>query len=200
MTDDPFAGLGLTSQQRAALEALRHEHALGRVRIVELEKKVQELERSSLSSDHPEVLTRPEFNREVARMLACDERYGGVSSVVYFDVERLDSVAGKFGKAVANAAMREAMLALVRYVRGSDIVGRLAPSEFGVLLVRCGNSDAWRKGRELAGHLYDALVEVHGCRLELEVGYGAYTFRADEDVAKGLKEAAQSVTKSTFMR
>lgn len=198
MTDDLLAGLTLTQEQRAALEALRREAEQGRVRIAELESKVQELEQGGAQLDHPAILTRPEFNREVARMLACDERYGGVSSVLYFDVERLDAVAEKFGKAVANAAMREATLALMHHVRGSDIVGRLAPTEFGVLLVRCSNSDAWRKGKELAGHIFDSLIEVHGCRLELEVGYGAYTFRADEDVAKGLKEAAQSVTKALF--
>ncbi len=197
---DPLAGAELTAAQRAALEALRMEAAQARARVEALERKVRELEQGVAVSDHPAILTRPEFNREVARMLACDERYGGVSSVLYFDIVKLDAAIEKFGKSVANAALREATLALMKHVRGSDIVGRLAPTEFGVLLVRCGNSDAWRKGKELAGQLYDALVEVHGCRLELEVGYGAYTFRANEDVALGLKEAANAMTRSLFAR
>ncbi|MER2520618.1 MAG: diguanylate cyclase [Bdellovibrionales bacterium] len=199
-SDDALAGLALTPEQHAALEALRQEASQGRARIEALEQKVHELELGSSAPDHPAILTRSEFNREVARMLACDERYGGVSSVLYFDIEKLDAAIEKFGKSVANAALREATLALMKHVRGSDIVGRLAPTEFGVLLVRCGNSDAWRKSKELAGHLYDALVEVHGCRLELDVGYGAYTFRAEEDVATGLREAANAVTKSLFTR
>lgn len=198
--NDPFDGLGLTRRQRDAFENLRRQYMDGCVRIDELEKKIQDLGQSSLPTDHSAVLTRPEFNREVARMLACDERYGGVSSVLYFDIEKLDDEEKKFGKAIVNAAIREATAAIVNHVRSTDIVGRLAPAEFGVLLVRCGNGDAWRKGKELAAHVYDALVEVQGCRLNLEIAYGAYTFRPDEDVSTGLREAAGAMTKSTFTR
>ena len=83
---------------------------------------------------------------------------------------------------------------MLKSVRTSDVVGRLAPDEFGVLLMRCDNPAAWRKGEQLAGVLYNALAEVHGCRLDVTISYGAYTFRDDEDLATGLKEAAQAVT------
>ena len=52
---------------------------------------------------------------------------------------------GAHGKSVANAAVREISDILMKQVRGSDIVGRLAPDEFGVLLMRCDNENAWKK-------------------------------------------------------
>jgi hypothetical protein len=38
--------------------------------------------------------------------------------------------------------------------------------------------------------------EVHGCKLDLVISYGAYTFKENEDVSTGLKEAAHSVTRA----
>jgi diguanylate cyclase (GGDEF)-like protein len=131
-------------------------------------------------------------------MLAFDERYGGTSSVLYFDFENLDSIAGKHGKAVANATVREISNVLMKHIRGSDIVGRLAADEFGVLLVRCDNPQAWKKAEQLSSTLYEALAEVHGCTLNLAISYGAYTFKENEDVGRGIKEAAQVVTKAKY--
>jgi diguanylate cyclase (GGDEF)-like protein len=92
--------------------------------------------------------------------------------------------------------LREIGIILKRCVRGSDIVGRLAPDEFGVLLMRCDNASAWRKAEVLASDLQRALVEVHGCKIDIRVSYGAYTFRDNEDLSTGLKEAAQSMTRA----
>jgi diguanylate cyclase (GGDEF)-like protein len=129
-------------------------------------------------------------------MLAFDERYGGTSSVLYYDFENLDEITSRYGKSVANAALQEIGKILMRQVRSSDVVGRLAADEFGILLMRCANEEAWKKGKLVAQALQEKLVEVHGHKLELVISYGAYTFRDNEDVGKGLKQAAQVVTKA----
>src|SRR6202161_2224597 len=123
---DALGNAPLTPEQREIWEAAR-------ARIGDLETRVRLLERQPME-DEPSILTRPEFNREVARMLAFDERYGGTSSVLYFDFEHLEEISLIHGKAVANATVRQIGDLLMRNVRGSDIVGRLAPDEFGVLL------------------------------------------------------------------
>ncbi|MDP9126929.1 MAG: diguanylate cyclase [Pseudomonadota bacterium] len=191
---DWLADASLTPEQRRVWNMLRSELIDTREKTRVLEERLHALE---LGGEEPlTVLTRPEFNREVARMLAFDERYGGISSVLYFDFENLESVAAQHGRAVVNAALRSISSVLTRYVRGSDIVGRLAPDEFGVLLVRCDNAFAWKKGEQLGKALHDALDEIHGCKLGLTINYGAYTFHDDKNVAAGLKEAAQMVTKA----
>jgi diguanylate cyclase (GGDEF)-like protein len=141
----------------------------------------------------PVILTRPEFNREVARMLAFDERYGGISSILYFDFDQLEETAATFGRAVANAALREIGEIMTKNLRSSDIIGRLASDEFGVLLMRCDNAAAWRKAEVVAIKLQNALSEIHTQKLKIKVSYGAYTFRDREDVSIGLKEAAQTM-------
>ncbi len=196
-TPDFLADAPLTPEQRQAWDKARAELNAMRGQVRELEKRLQELEHIA-SDDAAMILTRPEFNREVARMLAFDERYGGVSSVLYFDIENLGSITERFGKAVANAAVRELSDALVTQVRNSDIVGRLAGDEFGVLLIRCPNPEAWKKGKDLANSIMSRLAEVQGCAIEPQISYGAYTFGEDKDVAVGIKEASSLMTKITI--
>lgn len=192
---DWLADAALTPDQRRAWNMLRTELAATQAKNLELKEKVAQLELRVPDPDHA-VLTRPDFNREVARMLAFDERYGGVSSVLYFNFDHVEEAAMRYGRSVANAALRQIGQTLILKVRTSDIVGRLAPDEFGVLLARCDNVDAWKKAEMLATFLHQDLQEIQGCAMNIRISYGAYTFRDKDDLAQGLREAAQSVTKT----
>jgi diguanylate cyclase (GGDEF)-like protein len=193
-TVDWLADASLTPDQRRAWNMIRGELATAQAKNQELVEKVHQMEQPKAENE-PTILSRPDFNREVARMLAFDERYGGMSSVLYFDFDQIEETAMRHGRSVSNAALREIGTILMRCVRGSDIVGRLAHDEFGILLMRCDNVSAWRKAELLATELQRALIEVHGCKLEVRVSYGAYTFRDNEDLSTGLKEAASSMTR-----
>lgn len=193
---DWLADAPLTPEQRRVWNQFRNDLIEMRTKLTDMDSRLKLLQREPAEDQTQSILTRPEFNREVARMLAFDERYGGTSSVLYYDFENLDNVTSRYGKSVANAALHEIGNVLMKNVRGSDIVGRLAPDEFGVLLVRCDNPSAWAKGKLLSNALSEKLEEIHGCKLNLEISYGAYTFRENEDVGKGIKEAAQMVTKA----
>lgn len=186
---DWLADAQLTSGQRKAWNMLRGELASAQARNQELLDKLKQAEQEPAAT--PTILNRVDFNREVARMLAFDERYGGISSVLYFDFDKLGEENAGIGRAAIAEAIREIGDLLVRGVRGSDIVGRLASDEFGVLLMRCDNASAWRKAEAMASNLQNALVKS---KLDIKVSYGAYTFRDNDDLATGLKEAAQTMT------
>ena len=194
-TIDWLAQAPLTPEQREVWNAIRTEVINSREAIRDLQKRVKLLENTPTPEEQLSVLTRPEFNREVARMLAFNERYGGVSSVIYINLENMDGIATRYGKSVSNAAIRETSNILMKSVRGSDIVGRLASDEFGILLGQCDNANAWKKGQYISGLLHEKLADVHGCKLELKICYGAYTFQENQDIATGLKEAAQVMTR-----
>lgn len=187
----------LSTEQREAWNRMRSELIASRAKIIEQEKRIRILENQV---DHPQgeeqisVLTRPEFNREVARMLAFNERYGGFASVVYFNFENLSDMTAQYGRSVVNSALREISTLLMHNVRRSDIVGRLAPDEFGVLLGRCDNLNAWKKGTQLHKELLAKMQDIHGCKLNVNITFGAYTFQDKDDVGNGLRQAAQMVT------
>lgn len=193
---DWLADAPLTPEQRQVWSQMRTELIDSRAKLSDMDKRLKLLQRDPEEMPSQTILTRPEFNREVARMLAFDERYGGTSSVLYYDFENMEEIATRYGRSVANAALHDISSVLMKMVRGSDIVGRLASDEFGVLLVRCDNENAWKKGKLLSHALHEKLAQVHGNKIDVSISYGAYTFRDNEDVGKGLKEAAQMVTKT----
>ena len=186
---DWLADAQLTSDQRRAWNMLRGELASAQARNQELLEKLKQAEQEPGTTST--ILNRIDFNREVARMLAFDERYGGISSVLYFDFDKLGEENQQLGRTGMAEAIREIGDLLMRSVRGSDIVGRLAPDEFGVLLMRCDNASAWRKAESVAAKLQNALAKGS---FDIKVSYGAYTFRDNDDLATGLKEAAQTMT------
>lgn len=193
MLDDILSNLSLSPEQKQALQNIELELAAARTRMKQLEGRLASLEEQAEAERS--LLTRPEFNREVARMLAFDDRYGGTSSMLYFDIASLSGLATLHGQALESEVSRTIAQVLTRSVRRSDIVGRLAADEFGVFLVRCNNEDAWKKGRQLAAALMLALEVIDGKKLGLDIRFGAYTFHEDENVAIGLKEAALALTK-----
>lgn len=196
LTNDPFASVAFSEEQRHIWKTLRSEIIIARERVQELEERIRVLNHYS----HTEIgiqtiLTRPEFNREVARMLAFDERYGGISSVLYYDIENLSDIIKVNGQVAGNTVVRVLCDTLAREIRISDILGRLDVDEFGVLLLRCDNAKAWQKGEKLAASLHEALGQIKDCRTEPIVSYGAYTFKEKENLAIGLKHAAKSMTR-----
>ncbi|MEJ0063827.1 MAG: diguanylate cyclase [Alphaproteobacteria bacterium] len=187
---DPLADAALTPEQRAAWQKFRADHARVQQKLIEFQA------RQSASEETPAfgmILSRPEFNREVARLLALEERYGGTSSLIYFDCDNLGTLTEQSGRNVTNAAIRVIGDRLLGQVRACDIVGRLDASEFGVLLTRCGTDDAWRKAELLAEHMRDAVRKIHGQVFVLEVSFGAYTFAGREDVTNGIQSAARAM-------
>ncbi|MBV8060360.1 MAG: diguanylate cyclase [Alphaproteobacteria bacterium] len=187
-----LARASLSVEERQALTQLQKELRESRTQARELEHRITELESRLDEEAHP-VLTRPEFNREVARMLACDERYGGVSSVLYFDIENLETLEHAHGKAGLDQIIRQLTKTLAHHVRGSDIIGRLAADEFGILLTRCNNADAWKKAQALTSSLVAHVIELNGTPIKLDICYGAYTFEGQTDIHEGIKEAAQNI-------
>ncbi len=185
---DVLADAPLSAEQRRVWDSVRKELAILRAKNLELQARIQEFEQHK-DTGQAAVLNRNDFNREVARMLAFDERYGGVSSILYFDFDGLDAVPGS-----ANAALRAIASVLSCGVRSSDIIGRLAGDEFGVLLMRCDNVNAWRKAEALSASIQAKLAEISGGQPLIGINFGAYTFRDNEDLSTGLKEAAQSIT------
>lgn len=192
---DWLADAILTHDQRKVWNHLREELQDAHKKIADMEQRLRELEQQSEPA-YPTVLSRPDFNREVARMLAHDDRYGGVSSIIYINLENLEQITSLHGKSVANAAIRTICETLLRSIRTSDIAGRLATDEFGVFLARCENPNAWKKGQAMVGEVHQALLEVHTKLLRPVLTFGAYTFRHNQDVTEGLKLAAASVTQA----
>ncbi len=193
LSADQLADADLTPDQRCVWEGVREQLAAAQAKNRDLSEKLQRYEQDGIVEGPPSILNHNDFNREVSRMLAFDERYGGITSILYFDFEGLADVSARLGPETGNLVLQKIMSVFASDVRRSDIVGKLASDEFGILLMRCENADAWRKGERLTSSLEAALAEIEDKNPGVEVSYGAYTFQDSDDVSVGLKEAEQSL-------
>jgi diguanylate cyclase (GGDEF)-like protein len=189
LNPDPLADAPLSPDQRQLWGRFRFELLESRARLQDVEK--QGAEGAVLHT----VLARPEFNREVARMLAYDERYGGSSSLVYIDIENFKELEEKHDRALLNAALRLIGECLIKHVRGSDIVGRVGPDEFAVLLCQCKGDLAWKKADQLSGMARNVFDNIYGQKLAASICYGVYAFEGEKDVTAGLKGAAAQLVR-----
>jgi diguanylate cyclase (GGDEF)-like protein len=158
-----------THHQQAFIE-LQQENQQLKAQVLELESELRRLNAAAGKSDLPSVLSRPEFIREVARMMAHDQRYGATSSLISFSFDGLDDCLKTLGHAEHDRIFTTLADTLVHNVRACDIVGRTGVEDFGIFLTRCKEPDA----RVKAGVMITRLKE----RLDpLLKGKGTFSLR-----------------------
>ena len=152
---DSAAFLGLTPaemtpQVQAALAQLLTE-------IDELRKEVTRLKAHLAAAEtlaDEDVLTplanRRAFMRELSRAMAYAQRYGGPTSLAYFDLDGFKQVNDRFGHAAGDEALKAVAERLLGGVRESDYVGRLGGDEFAVILNQADETSARAKAAQLA--------------------------------------------------
>ncbi|NNG05843.1 MAG: GGDEF domain-containing protein, partial [Inquilinus sp.] len=142
----------------------------------EKDRRINYLERLADEDPLMPILNRRAYLRELSRMMAFVDRYGGVASVLFFDVDSMKAINDAHGHAAGDVALSHVANMLVRNVRGSDIVGRLGGDEFGVLLVQADQAAANGKGAALAEIIGSTPFVHEGQELRVAVSYGAFAF------------------------
>lgn len=157
------------SQLMAEVERLRQDSE-------EKDRRINYLERLADEDPLMPILNRRAFVRELSRMMAFTERYGGVSSVLFFDVDGMKNINDTHSHGAGDEALTHVANTLLNNVRGSDVVGRLGGDEFGVLLVQADQPAANGKGASLAEQISSTPFVHEGKSLNVAVSYGAFAF------------------------
>lgn len=147
---------------------LLQENAALRQRIAALEGEIAALKGQKAGSGN--ILPRADFIREIARMVAHDERYGGTSSLLVISLEGLGAL-----KPVQTSSYQKIMGAagqcLARHVRACDVTGHTGDEDFSVLLTRCSVDDAEKKAEILAQKIKESLDPLLGADTTLTLRY-----------------------------
>lgn len=176
MTDAAADPSPPTSPADAA--ALAQENAALRAELAELRARLTEAEGLADRDALTPIFNRRAFMRELGRMLAAVERYGGQASLVYFDLDGLKALNDRFGHAMGDAALRAVAERLIGQVRASDAAGRLGGDEFAVILAQTNGFQAEAKAEALAQAIAAAPVEGLPAVVRLQVSWGVAEIRA----------------------
>ncbi len=180
----------LTPKVRGAIMNLLEEVQNLRQELGQTEKRIAYLEELADQDTLLPVINRRAFVRELSRMVSFGERYGVMSSMLYFDVDSMKQINDTHGHAAGDAALSRVARVLAESIRESDVVGRLGGDEFGVILAQSELPVAQEKAESLAAQIAAAPLEWKGEQLAIHVSYGAYAFAGDSGSADSVLDQA----------
>ncbi|MDA0703837.1 MAG: GGDEF domain-containing protein [Proteobacteria bacterium] len=183
----------LTPKVRAAIMGLLDEVQRLRDELRQSVKRIAYLERLADQDSLLPVINRRAFVRELSRMLSFGERYGIVSSVLYFDINGMKAINDTHGHAAGDAALAQVAELLAENIRESDVVGRLGGDEFGVILTQADIAVAHEKAASLAAAIEDAPLIWKGREVSVGVAYGAQVFGAGDNADRVLDAADRAM-------
>ena len=183
----------LTPKVRAAITGLLDEVQRLRDELRQSVKRIAYLEHLADQDTLLPVINRRAFVRELSRMLSFGERYGSVSSVLYFDINGMKAINDSHGHAAGDAALARVAELLVENIRESDVVGRLGGDEFGVILAQADIAVAQEKAASLAAAIEESPLIWQGHEVPVGVAYGIHNFGAGESADHVLDAADRAM-------
>jgi len=183
----------MTPKVQQAIMTLVQEVESLRQELVRTHARLAEMERLADEDSLTPVPNRRAFVRELSRMISFTERYGGVNSLIYFDVNGLKQINDHFGHSAGDALLVHVAELLTKNVRESDIVARLGGDEFGVLLAQAPEEKAHAKAASLAQALEESSFLWDGHKIPVHAAYGVYAFAGGIDVKTALDAADRAM-------
>ena len=149
---NPFA-MNRESAESADPAELLAELGQLRAQVAALEEQVAALD--SLAHQDPLVVmpNRRGFLRELERLIAHNDRYGGEAALLFVDLDGLKAINDSFGHRTGDEALIKVAALLAEGIRRSDVVARIGGDEFGILLENAGED----KARDTAARLGDTI-------------------------------------------
>ncbi|MBI3420221.1 MAG: GGDEF domain-containing protein [Proteobacteria bacterium] len=167
-----------------AFIALQQENQSLKNKVVELEAEIRRLHALAGNAELPSILSRPEFIREVARMMAHDQRYGATSTMLSLSFGGLDDSMKTLGAYDFDKVVTSLADTLAHSVRSCDIVGRTGIEDFGIFLTRCKESDAHIKAGLLIAKLKERLEPLLKGKVALSLRHAVRTLQDKADLEK----------------
>jgi diguanylate cyclase (GGDEF)-like protein len=143
--------------------------------------------------------SRSLFIEFASKVLANSARHGSMFSILVLDVDDLQTVNDKHGRATGDHLLKLVSDRIGRTVRTGDITARFGGDTFAVLLDSIRSQDGARHSVDRLLSFLNAPYLVDSCELHVTCSIGASTFPLDEQNLEALLGQAQqalSVAKS----
>lgn len=122
-------------------------------------------------------LNRGAFTRAVTAHLESRRSIGSSGALLVVDADEFKSVNDRFGHDVGDQALRLIARAVLKAVRGQDLVGRLGGEEFGVFLAETDAATADHLAERIRSTVSAIKFAPEGkpCPLSVSIGGATYT-------------------------
>lgn len=181
----------LTPKVQGAIQMLTGEIDDLRGEVGRLKARLAEVEGLADQDALTHVLNRRAFMRELNRVRASVDRYGGAASLVYLDLDGFKRINDRFGHAAGDAALKAVAERLSAHVRESDVIGRLGGDEFAVVLTHADFEAASAKAEALIHALAQAPIDFGSGQAAVSASFGIREITGSVD-AEGLVAEADA--------
>lgn len=137
------------------------------------------------------ILPRAEFVREIARIVAHDERHGGTSCLVVLSFEQLLENKFKIGMTLYEVILQNLTECLIESVRACDVLGRTGSDDFAMLLSRCKLEDAEKKAESVVKAIKAKLDPLLAGHFALSLTYTVSVLNSRDDAKKAMPKKKQ---------
>jgi len=162
-------------------------------RIVDLNRRICDLERMAITDELTGLLNRRGFEAEFGQALALARRYNEPGVLVYVDLDGFKLVNDTYGHAAGDEVLRRVARLLSGAVRATDVVGRLGGDEFAVLLVRTSWKGALIRLRAIRRLLDPAVIDIGGCTIAVRASLGVETYGGEDEGAQLMGRADRAM-------
>jgi diguanylate cyclase (GGDEF)-like protein len=166
----------------AEIDALKEELTAARMRLAELETRVDEDPLTGL-------LNRRGFVKALERALAYVRRYQATAALVFLDLDGFKTVNDRHGHAAGDWVLGRIGRLIAGSVRASDVVARVGGDEFVVLLWNLSEAQAAAKARSFEETVEASPFEQGECRYAIGLSAGLTILAAEDNGDTALARA-----------
>jgi len=157
----------------------RPEKVIGVVRLVAAERKPEaRLEWLTSYDELTGHYNRARMREALAHAIAYACRYEAAGAYLVLSIDDLATVGDAYGPEVADAAVIAVGQELDLHLRASDVVGRVSPDRFGIIVSNCAGPDLQVAAEKILAGVHRAVVEAPTGPIQLTASIGGVTFPA----------------------
>lgn len=139
------------------------------------------------------VNNRSSFRKVLDREVDLSRRYGSPLSLIMIDVDRFKSINDSYGHLAGDMALKSIANCMLACIRESDILFRYGGEEFCIALSNTSLTGACKLAERVRRALEILVVRTSGARLHVTASFGVATLGADDDAARLVEKADQSL-------
>jgi diguanylate cyclase (GGDEF)-like protein len=139
------------------------------------------------------VNNRGSFRELLDREVDLSRRHGAPLSLIMLDVDRFKSINDRYGHVAGDMALKSIAKCMLACIRESDIVFRYGGEEFCIALANTNLVGARKLAERVRRALEILVVRASGARLHVTASFGVATLGADDDAARLVEKADQSL-------
>lgn len=164
--------------------------------ILRLQVQLTELTHTADTDPLVNIYNRRAFVRELERAQAVNNRYGIMSTIIFFDLNNFKRVNDQFGHNVGDTLLKQVGACLTRHVRECDLAARLGGDEFGVLLFKTDVETAKVKAAALASQIREEYVDMPVGPVRVSAAWGVASCNTRDDLTQILARADRNMYKT----